>query len=128
VFAAAVSSPCLSSSPHQPHPTPQHSVAREAGPGVPPPAQQGALLYDNWILDVPKLMDLAALYGPTNPALVSRLLQQLLALQPRYWADIATAAAPLAGNLRELRASCGGMAERALLGGDAKLLAELSGA
>lgn len=42
-------------------------------------------MYDRWLLDVPKLMDLAAIYGPTNKALVQQLIGQLLALQPQYW-------------------------------------------
>jgi hypothetical protein len=104
-------------------------VARESGPGVPPPARQGQELYDRWLLDVPKLLDLAAIYGPSNPGLVARLVAQLLELQPRYFADIAGAAGPLAGNLRELRASCAALAAKALRGGgDAGLMAELTGA
>lgn len=72
-------------------------------------------------------MDLAAIYGPSNPDLVKILLQRLLDLQPRYWGDIALAAAPLAGNLRELSAACGATA-RGALGGDASACAELAGA
>jgi len=73
-------------------------------------------------------MDLAALYGPTNAQLVRALVAQLLVLQPRYWGDVAAAAAPLAGNLRELRASCGAMMGRALVGGGgAEVVGELGG-
>ena len=37
------------------------------------------MLYDLWLLDVPKLLDLAALYGTGSPKLVHRLMQQVIA-------------------------------------------------
>lgn len=40
-------------------------------------SQRSRLLYDKWVLDVPKLLDLAAIYGPDNPALVQQLMQQV---------------------------------------------------
>ena len=36
------------------------------------------MLYDLWLLDVPKLLDLAALYGTGSPKLVHRLMQQVM--------------------------------------------------
>jgi activating signal cointegrator complex subunit 2 len=97
---------------------------------VPPPQRRAQEIYDRWMIDVPKLMDLAAIYGPSNSGLVVRLIAQVLELQPKYWGDVAGAAGPLAGNLRELRASCAGLAAKALRGGggDAALMAELTGA
>jgi hypothetical protein len=59
-------------------------VTTDPSPGAPSASQQGALLYDNWWLDVPKLLDIAALYGPSNQGLVGRFMQQLVQLQPRY--------------------------------------------
>jgi activating signal cointegrator complex subunit 2 len=51
----------------------------------PPSAGQVAdLLYDRWLLDVPKMMDLAVLFGPGSSRLTQQLLQQLLHLQPKY--------------------------------------------
>lgn len=44
--------------------------------GGPEPAEQAALLYDRWLLDVPKLMDVAALYGGANGALARRFMRQ----------------------------------------------------
>jgi hypothetical protein len=52
--------------------------------GPPSPGQVAELLYDRWLVDVPKLMDLAVLYGPGSSQLVAQLLQQLLLLQPKY--------------------------------------------
>ena len=40
-------------------------------------SQHAQMLYDKWILDVPKLLDLAAIYGPDNTLLLQKLLQQV---------------------------------------------------
>jgi activating signal cointegrator complex subunit 2 len=53
------------------------------------------LLYNKWLVDVPKMMDLAVLYAPGSSQLVRQLLQQLLTLQPRY----AQVGVQLAGSL-----------------------------
>lgn len=42
--------------------------------------QHAALLYDQWLLDVPKLMDVCVLYGPTNTALLKQFMQQVCLL------------------------------------------------
>lgn len=42
------------------------------------------MLYNRWLVDVPKMMDLAVLYAPGNSQLVQQLLHQLLVLQPKY--------------------------------------------
>jgi hypothetical protein len=60
-------------------------AAAAAGSKPPPSAQQVAdLLYNQWLLDVPKMMDLAVLYGPGSSSLTGQLLQALLLLQPKY--------------------------------------------
>ena len=48
--------------------------------GTPPQQERRALLYDGWLLDVPKLLDLAALYGPSNPGLLRRLMSAVRTL------------------------------------------------
>lgn len=47
------------------------------GPGGPAREEQAALLYNDWLLDVPKLLDIAVLYGRDNSALVQQLMQQV---------------------------------------------------
>lgn len=42
------------------------------------------MLYNKWLVDVPKMMDLAVLYAPGSSQLVQQLLHQLLMLQPKY--------------------------------------------
>ncbi len=49
----------------------------ERDPGGPPPAQRASILYDTWLLDIPKLMDIAVLYGAANRQLTSTLLRQV---------------------------------------------------
>lgn len=51
---------------------------------VPSPAQVAEHLYNNHLIDVPKMLDIAVLYGPGNSKLTGQLLQQLLVLQPKY--------------------------------------------
>ena len=41
--------------------------------------EHAQLLYDKWVLDIPKLLDLAAIYGPDNAPLVQQLMQQVKA-------------------------------------------------
>ena len=40
-------------------------------------SQRSKMLYDRWVLDVPKLLDLTAIYGPDNAGLVQQLMQQV---------------------------------------------------
>ena len=35
------------------------------------------MLYDKWLLDIPKLLDIAVLYGRDNPALIQQLMRQV---------------------------------------------------
>eukprot|EP00983_Pelagomonas_calceolata_P090206 1157391-Pelagomonas_calceolata.AAC.7 len=60
----------------------------EDGKGAPPDAERARCLYDRWLLDVPKLLDVAALYGPANPRLVSQFLSSVFTLQPQYKGDV----------------------------------------
>ena len=53
-----------------------YRVSRENGAGI-SAAEQAKVLYERWILDIPKLMDIAVLYGRKNPGLTRRLLEQV---------------------------------------------------
>ena len=48
-----------------------------ADPGGPSAPEQAELLYNRCLLDVPRLMDVAALYGPANPGLTGKFMQQV---------------------------------------------------
>lgn len=56
--------------------------------GAPPDSERARCLYDRWLLDVPKVLDVAALYGPSNPRLVGQWMRDLFALQPQYEGDV----------------------------------------
>ena len=49
-------------------------TVEDGGPGA---KQQATMLYDLWLLDVPKLMDLAVLYGQDNATLLLQFMQQV---------------------------------------------------
>lgn len=53
-------------------------------PGGPSRAEQAKLLYDKWLLDAPKILDLCVLYGPSNRDLTSRLVKQVRAKQAHH--------------------------------------------
>jgi hypothetical protein len=40
-----------------------------------------------WLLDLPKLLDLAAIFGESNPAIVTRLIDRVYAAHPSYDQD-----------------------------------------
>lgn len=48
-------------------------------------SQRAQLLYDKWVLDVPKLLDLAAIYAPDHAGLVQQLMQQV---RKHYWSVV----------------------------------------
>ena len=46
-------------------------------PGGPSAQNQASMLYNAWLLDMPKLLDIAVLYGRDNPALVQQLMHKV---------------------------------------------------
>ncbi|EFJ49762.1 hypothetical protein VOLCADRAFT_89548 [Volvox carteri f. nagariensis] len=105
----------------------EHRVTpRERDPGGPPRDQQAQMLYDMWLLDIPKLMDVAVLYGTHNLDLTRkflcqarRILGHVFELQPRYSDDLAASAPLLVGNLAEVVSRCGVAGDKALKTGSA---------
>ncbi|KAL3156739.1 hypothetical protein ABBQ38_001014 [Trebouxia sp. C0009 RCD-2024] len=74
-------------------------------------SQRAQLLYDKWVLDVPKLLDLAAIYGPDNAVLVQQLMQQVFKVQPEYARDLWDTGPALATNLQDVEQTCKQAAE-----------------
>uniref|UniRef100_A0A7S2WWT8 CUE domain-containing protein n=1 Tax=Chloropicon primus TaxID=1764295 RepID=A0A7S2WWT8_9CHLO len=52
--------------------------------------EQGDALYRRWMVDIPKLFDLCAIYGPSNSRLVQELVKNMFTVQPRYRSDLAS--------------------------------------
>ncbi|KAL0032304.1 hypothetical protein WJX79_003738 [Trebouxia sp. C0005] len=69
-------------------------------------SQNAQTLYDRWVLDVPKLLDLAAIYGPDNAKLLQQLLQQVFKVQPLYARDVWDTGPALISNLQDVQQTC----------------------
>ncbi|CAL1281304.1 unnamed protein product [Larinioides sclopetarius] len=52
------------------------------------PETFGHTIYENYIFDVPKMMDLCVLYGLQNLPIVSKMVQNIFATQPGYYEDL----------------------------------------
>lgn len=51
-----------------------------------------SIIYDHYLFDVPKLMDLCVLYGRANQAALGTMLTSIFERQPKYIEDLANAA------------------------------------
>ncbi|XP_064455994.1 activating signal cointegrator 1 complex subunit 2-like isoform X2 [Ornithodoros turicata] len=49
----------------------------------------GDMIYDNFVFDIPKVMDICTLYQRGNSSLVCRMVENIISSQPNYTADIA---------------------------------------
>ena len=65
------------------------------------PEHFGKLLYDNFLLDVPRLMDLSVVFHPTNPVLVEKMVSNVVQHNPAYLQDIQTTANVVRESLRK---------------------------
>ena len=54
-----------------------HRVTLEPGAGVPSASERADLVYNNWLIDIPMLMDVAVLYGRDNATLAKQLISQV---------------------------------------------------
>lgn len=54
------------------------------------PEYFGNLIYDKFLLDIPKLMDVCVLFGPCNQVIVSKMIANVLKCQPKYLEDLAS--------------------------------------
>ncbi|KAF5829243.1 hypothetical protein DUNSADRAFT_16371, partial [Dunaliella salina] len=99
-------------------------TSSENGKGAPTDTERARYIYDRWLLDVPKLLDVAALYGPANPRLVNQFLNSVFMLQPQYKGDVQGIVPPLVANLGSVLQQATA-ATRTASRGDAGALASL---
>ena len=52
------------------------------------PSAFADVIYDNFIFDVPKLLDLCSLYAQNNGALLSKMIGNIFTQQPKYFDDL----------------------------------------
>merc|ERR1719370_2206846 len=71
------------------------------------PAVFAQLLYDNFLFDVPKLMDIAVLYGGDNKPIVAKMMENVFKQQPKYMDDVRSSVATMINVLKTLREKCG---------------------
>ncbi len=54
------------------------------------PFEYGNLIYDNFVFDIPRLIDFAMLYGQEFPDVVSEIFRVVFEAQPKYTLDAVT--------------------------------------
>ena len=59
-------------------------------------------LYRHWIVDIPKILDVCAVYGDTNQDLVSKFVQNTFKLQPKYGDDLEQSLKMLTSNTEQV--------------------------
>lgn len=42
------------------------------------------MVYDKWLLDIPKLLDIAAIYGESNPEIVRNIIANAYKAHPNF--------------------------------------------
>ncbi|XP_061622920.1 activating signal cointegrator 1 complex subunit 2 [Phyllopteryx taeniolatus] len=52
------------------------------------PAVFGEVLYENYLFDVPKMMDLCMLFGKGNAQLLHKMIENIFTQQPSYYRDL----------------------------------------
>nr|XP_033810966.1 activating signal cointegrator 1 complex subunit 2 isoform X2 [Geotrypetes seraphini] len=52
------------------------------------PSVFGEILYDNFLFDIPKLLDLCVLFGKGNGALLQKMIGNVFTQQPNYYTDL----------------------------------------
>lgn len=65
------------------------------------------MVYANWLFDVPRLMDLCALYGRTNAGVVSEVCRNVLGAQPKYADDLTEAMGAVTLTCQQVADTCG---------------------
>ena len=51
------------------------------------PEVHGSIVYDYYLFDLPKILDLCVLYGEGNRPLLSKMITNLFETQPKYEED-----------------------------------------
>uniref|UniRef100_A0A3Q3X1R2 CUE domain-containing protein n=1 Tax=Mola mola TaxID=94237 RepID=A0A3Q3X1R2_MOLML len=52
------------------------------------PAVFGEIIYDNFIFDIPKILDLCVLFGKGNSQLLHKMIENIFKQQPSYYSDL----------------------------------------
>lgn len=67
------------------------SMVKESERDFMEPRTFGAVLYENWLFDIPKLMDICGIFGRQNEKLTREMVTRIFEAQPKYFHDLSDA-------------------------------------
>lgn len=67
----------------------------------------GDILYENFLFDIPKLMDMCALFGKNNSQLLNKMLNNIFTQQPKYLDDLKETVSTLKQVFDNISLKCG---------------------
>lgn len=67
----------------------------------------GEIIYENFLFDIPKMLDLCAIYGHSNLALLSKMVGSVFSHQPHYLKDLKDAVPTVLQVLSNICIKCG---------------------
>ncbi|XP_060081459.1 activating signal cointegrator 1 complex subunit 2-like [Ylistrum balloti] len=71
------------------------------------PGVFGEILYENFLFDIPKLLDLCVLYGEGNGQLLYKMIDNIFTTQPKYNYDLQNTIPTILQVFDNIRAKCG---------------------
>ncbi|XP_071550104.1 activating signal cointegrator 1 complex subunit 2 [Panulirus ornatus] len=71
------------------------------------PSVFGDLIYENYLFDICKLLDLCILYGPTNSQLLAKMIDNIFSHQPRYYDDLSQTVSSISLGLEKVEEKLG---------------------
>ncbi|XP_036382995.1 activating signal cointegrator 1 complex subunit 2 [Megalops cyprinoides] len=71
------------------------------------PAVFGEIIYNNFLFDIPKILDLCVLYGKGNSQLLHKMIENIFTQQPSYYSDLEEAVPTVIQVLDTILEKCG---------------------
>ncbi|KAM6954156.1 activating signal cointegrator 1 complex subunit 2 [Aplochiton taeniatus] len=71
------------------------------------PAVFGEIIYENFLFDIPKMLDLCVLFGKGNSQLLHKMIENIFNQQPCYYSDLNEAVPSVLQVLDTILAQCG---------------------
>lgn len=65
------------------------------------------LIYDNYLFDIPKILDLCVRYGHSNKAILQKMISNIFTIQPKYHDDLEKAIVDLSQIMSTIISKCG---------------------
>ncbi|XP_078523334.1 activating signal cointegrator 1 complex subunit 2 [Lissotriton helveticus] len=77
------------------------------------PAVFGEIVYNNFLFDIPKILDLCVLFGKGNSSLVSKMIENTFKQQPSYYSDLEETVPTILQVFNNILGECGLRDDRA---------------